>query len=469
MQQTSVRYVIGALCALVLIASSASAQTLPSPWATRDIGTVGIAGSASGSGDSFNVDGAGADVWGAADAFRFVYRQLTGDGTIQTRVTSVENIHAWTKVGVMVRETLNVDSKHGFMLVSPSKGMAFQRRTATGGSSASTGVAGKAPVYLRMTRTGQTLRAYYSTNGSTWTLVGSATMNMTATVYVGLAVSSHVTKSLALATFDDTTVSTTPVAQEPPPPAAPTGTGTPAVAGTLRVLHWNTYHGGRRTDGVYDPAGLVSWMKKMNPDIMTLNEVDSTAQANSIMAELRRQIPGPNWQFYFLGDMRGNMIVTRLPVQSTSMCLVTASVNRQVAHMKVLVSGRTVNVWDAHLDVNSGTVRLAETRAIQRCQLNWTEARIVAGDFNMQPETAEYKSMLEGHVDAFKAAKSLGTFVNYSGNCDGCTRNSRIDYIFTSKGASALSLKSLQIFDTRNSSGVMASDHKPMLAVYTIK
>ena len=73
--------------------------------------------------------------------------------------------------------------------------------------------------------------------------------------------------------------------------------------------------------------------------------------------------------------------------------------------------------------------------------------------------------MAEGHVDAWVAAKALGTALNYPGNCDGCTRNSRIDYVFTSKAA-WLTLQSAQVFDTRNAKGVMASDHKPLLVVY---
>ena len=87
----------------------------------------------------------------------------------------------------------------------------------------------------------------------------------------------------------------------------------------------------------------------------------------------------------------------------------------------------------------------------------------------MQPDSPEYYSMMEAHNDAWKSAKALGTAINYSGNCDGCTRNSRIDFVFTSKSASWLVLKSAQIFDTRNSYGVMASDHKPLLVVYDVK
>ena len=53
-------------------------------------------------------------------------------------VTSVENVQAWVKAGVMIRERLTADSAHAFMLVSAGKGLAFQRRVANGGLSTST-------------------------------------------------------------------------------------------------------------------------------------------------------------------------------------------------------------------------------------------------------------------------------------------------------------------------------------------
>src|SRR6185503_297907 len=80
---------------------------LPSPWAHRDIGSVGIAGVAQYSdATGFTVTASGADVWGTADAFHFVYQPWTGDGSIVTRVASVTNANAWSKAGVMFRESL---------------------------------------------------------------------------------------------------------------------------------------------------------------------------------------------------------------------------------------------------------------------------------------------------------------------------------------------------------------------------
>ncbi len=462
MKQITVRLSV-LICALFVGTLSAAAQTLPTSWASKDIGAVGLTGAAAGAAGSLTIDGAGADVWGSADALHFAYTQLTGDFSIVTRVTSIENVNAWTKAGVMVRESLNANARQAFMLVSPGKGLAFQRRTATGGASTSTAAGtGAAPSYVKLTRVGSAIRAYKSSNGSTWTLVGSDTIAMAQTIYAGVGVSSHVKGNLATVAFDETTVTPLLPVVEPGLPLEPT-------VGTLRLLHWNVYHGGRRTDGVYDPANLVSWIKKFNPDVMTLNEVDSTAQANTIMSELRKQMPGIAWEFYFLGDMRGNMIVSRFKIQSKSMCLVTAAANRQVAHISVLVNNKPLNVWDAHLALDSSAMRTAETRAIQACETNWAEARIVAGDFNMQASTAEHKSMLEGHTDAWLAAKTMGTASTTPATAMAARATAASTTSSRSKGATSLALKSVQIFDTRNASGVMASDHKPMLAIYDLK
>ena len=65
-------------------------------------------------------DGAGADVWGTADAFHYAYRALDGDGSIVARVTSIEAVHAWTKAGVMIRNSLSPSAAQAFMLVASS-------------------------------------------------------------------------------------------------------------------------------------------------------------------------------------------------------------------------------------------------------------------------------------------------------------------------------------------------------------
>jgi hypothetical protein len=153
------------------------------------------------------VSGAGADIWGNADAFRYVYRTLTGDGSIVVQVSSVQFVHDWTKAGVMMRATLSAASPHAMMIVSANKGLAFQRRVAAAGVSTHTsGGTGQAPQFVKLARTANTFTASRSADGVAWTVVGSQTIAMPSTIYVGLAVTSHVSSVSATATFAETSI-----------------------------------------------------------------------------------------------------------------------------------------------------------------------------------------------------------------------------------------------------------------------
>jgi hypothetical protein len=181
---------------------------LPDGWSSADVGAVGTSGSATASGGTFAVSGAGADVWGRADAFHYAYRTLPADGQIVARVATLAGTQPWTKVGVMIRHTLAPNSAHAFMLVSRSQGLAFQRRRSAGAPSIHTaGGVGGGPVWLRLRRAGGVITAAYSANGSTWTVAGSDTLTLSGPVLIGLAVGSHTAAQTATGTFDGVRIS----------------------------------------------------------------------------------------------------------------------------------------------------------------------------------------------------------------------------------------------------------------------
>jgi regulation of enolase protein 1 (concanavalin A-like superfamily) len=189
--------------------SGGTPSTLPSPWTNRDIGSPAKAGSASASAGTFTVAGAGADVWATSDQFQFVYQPLQGDVEVLARVDSLQNTNVWAKAGVMIRESLNANSRHAFMLATPGSGWAFQSRLETGGTSyTQPGPTGTAPGWVRLVREGNLFSAYHSTNGTSWTLVATDTIAMASTVYVGLAVTSHNTSATAAASFSNVTART---------------------------------------------------------------------------------------------------------------------------------------------------------------------------------------------------------------------------------------------------------------------
>jgi M6 family metalloprotease-like protein len=177
----------------------------PAAWSSAAIGGPGQAGTTVVNGNAVTVEGGGVDIWGTSDQFRFVYKPLTGDGTLTARVTSVENTDLWAKGGVMIRETLGANSPHAFSAVTAGSGLAFQRRLSTGGESFHSGVAGTAPRWVRITRAGNLFTAYSSTDGASWTSMGSESIPMAAAVWVGLAVTSHNNATLATVPFENVT------------------------------------------------------------------------------------------------------------------------------------------------------------------------------------------------------------------------------------------------------------------------
>lgn len=182
---------------------------LPSPWQTADIGAVAAAGSASYTSGTFTLEGSGADIWGSEDEFRFVYQEISDDVTITARLSSLTNTDPWAKAGVMIRASLTGNSAHAMTVVTSGNGAAFQRRLANGGSSSHTGTAGSTPYWVRLERSGSNFTSYVSSDGSAWTQVGTASIAINSTVFVGLIVTSHNDGTLCTAPFDNVNVETT--------------------------------------------------------------------------------------------------------------------------------------------------------------------------------------------------------------------------------------------------------------------
>jgi len=163
---------------------------------------------------TYTMTGAGIDIWDASDQFHFAYKQISGAGTIQAQVLSVGHTDDWVKAGVMIRDTLDGDSAHAMVAVTPSNGAWFGFRASAGQSSTSVKAENiTAPQWVKLERSvGGLVRAYYSADGSTWTALGSPeAISMNAPIYIGLALTSHNPEATGEAkfsniSFPDTTV-----------------------------------------------------------------------------------------------------------------------------------------------------------------------------------------------------------------------------------------------------------------------
>ncbi len=136
------------------------------------------------------------------------------DFDMKVRVDSLDNTHDWAKAGLMLRtgptqtDSLDGDAAMAMATVTPANGVRLQWREHEGGTCQSAGPTGiTAPVWLRMKRTGDTITALYSTDGSTWSEVHSTSgIELDADMRLGVAHTTHVDGVAGTAVFSDMSI-----------------------------------------------------------------------------------------------------------------------------------------------------------------------------------------------------------------------------------------------------------------------
>jgi hypothetical protein len=163
------------------------------------------------SGTRLGIRAQGADVYGSTDEYGAAY--LPGaehDGsTTVVKVDSQTDTDPWAKAGIMVRNDIT-DASHspGFVIlaVTPGNGYALQWDSDGDGQLDSNQSHGSVayPSWLKLVRDGTTYTGYYSTDDTTWNLVGSVTVPPAAASQdVGVFATAHSAGTTGEADFDD--------------------------------------------------------------------------------------------------------------------------------------------------------------------------------------------------------------------------------------------------------------------------
>lgn len=133
--------------------------------------------------DRYGVNGGGQDLWKATTEFGVLYREgaLRDGGGITVRVDAQEVTGAWARAGIAVRDSLSTPGSPGFLnlAVTPANGVVLSYDTNGDGTVDAyrriTGV--RAPVLLRLSRTGESYTGACSTDaGTTWRTVATVTV-----------------------------------------------------------------------------------------------------------------------------------------------------------------------------------------------------------------------------------------------------------------------------------------------------
>jgi len=263
-------------------------------------------------------------------------------------------------------------------------------------------------------------------------------------------------------------------------PSSPSSSTAPTSSSLLRVLQYNTHHGGYGTDGRYDTNRLANWIVKMKPDVVLLNEIEKyTGWGNQNQPEVYKSLlqskTGKTWYYLFaqeFGDWssngKGNLILSTKPFNSTERHELTYNSDRSIAQAAITWNGRPITFLLTHLDPDSQSLRLKQATEVTTRAASESENKILTGDMNAWPDQTSIAQFIKTFNDSWAVAASKGTAYAFSGN-SGETKSGRIDYIFYSRGSKNLAVKSSQVYDTRDSNGVMPSDHRPVLTVFEVK
>jgi regulation of enolase protein 1 (concanavalin A-like superfamily) len=177
-------------------------------------------------GKDYNVTAGGADIGGsAADGFRFLYEQVSGDFNVKVQVSSLNEVLSNTFAGLMARQTLDAGSPMVFSGASAADGYRFNYRTTANavGTFNKFGTVNYPNVWVRLQRQGNVFTGFYSTDGVNWTQTQQLTLALPAQLFVGIAVASHSTTQTTTAQlrgYNLTGVVTSPTPTPTPTPGA---------------------------------------------------------------------------------------------------------------------------------------------------------------------------------------------------------------------------------------------------------
>lgn len=239
--------VVGALLIVgigFLSAAGSSRSCSPSRGALSNASSNASSGPGNGSACGSGIPTLGPGGEPVTDTFYFVHQQLDGDGSVTVRVTSLSErvpgdggdasnasssqplVVPWAKAGLIVKANTTQGSPYAAVMATATHGVRMQYNFTQDVAGSATTVSKTSPQWLRLSRSGDTLTGFESTDGQNWTKIGGAKLSgLPASVPIGLFVTSpdnDVTTeevvgtstqggpSIATATFDDLSLSGQP-------------------------------------------------------------------------------------------------------------------------------------------------------------------------------------------------------------------------------------------------------------------
>lgn len=238
---------------------------------------------------------------------------------------------------------------------------------------------------------------------------------------------------------------------------------------TLRILCYNIHYG-QGNDEVYDLPRLAEVINKSKPDLVALQEVDVGVKRSGRIHQARKlaELTGMAVRYgptqHYQGGLYGNAVLTRLPISDVHIQPLpyTEATAKQKTYPRGAIAvtvktpgGRTMTFISTHFQHNLEDDRIKQAKAINLHFANTAKSAnqsfVLAGDMNATPDSKPIAILQEQWTNAITTAATP--------SAPSKEPKSRIDYVF--HRGPGLKLISTEVIEES-----MASDHRPVLAVF---
>lgn len=179
-----------------------------------DVGTVLHAGAAAfdPATAAYTVTGSGENVWGATDAFHFVWKKMSGDVMLTADVQVLgQGGNAHRKAVLMIRQSLDPDSAYADAALHGDGLTSLQFRDEKGAATHEIQANVSAPRRVRVTKRGQDIYMSIAGSGEELRIAGGSTrLKLAEPFYIGIGVCAHDKDRSEKAVFSDVSLAALP-------------------------------------------------------------------------------------------------------------------------------------------------------------------------------------------------------------------------------------------------------------------
>ena len=205
-------YLFFIACAVVIFDKTASAQTPIGIFdGQSDVGKVKHEGTGTYDGKlhEYHLSGSGTNIWTTHDEFHFVWKRMKGDFILRTNAAFIgKGVEEHRKIGLMIRTSLDSNSKHVNAVVHGAGLTSLQYRKTTGGTTEEKKFELTSADVIQLERKGTTYIMSVARKGDLFVTQEVTDIDLGDDVYVGLFICAHNPNVIEKAVFNNTRIVT---------------------------------------------------------------------------------------------------------------------------------------------------------------------------------------------------------------------------------------------------------------------